>query len=366
VVIRDRLILAVLVDLRGDTAALRSSVTRTAHALGMEAVVTIADAAPQRQVKTARSHVIVLGRPLRPGALSHVAQRIADIGANIESVAQLANEPVSSVEMIVRTRDPAELRAVLVQAAEDTGVDIAVEPAGLRRRAKRLVVLDVDSTLIRDEAIDVLADRAGVGEKVMAITEQAMAGQLEYQESLRMRVALLAGLTLADVEDVRDSLRLTPGAVSFVRTLRHLGYQVGVVSGGFTVCTDRFVAELELDFAAANELEIIDGRVTGRVLEPIIDGPGKAAALVRFAEEFRMPLSQTVAVGDGANDIRMLETAGLGIAFRAKPKLQAVAHMSLNHSERLDTLLYLMGYNAADLREAEAVSGWSSPPPRVS
>ena len=297
-----------------------------------------------------RSHVIVLGRPLRAGALSHVAQRIADIGANIESVAQLANEPVSSVEMIVRAKDPAELRAVLVQAAEDTGVDIAVEQAGLRRRAKRLVVLDVDSTLIRDEAIDMLAERAGVGKKVRAITERAMAGELEFQESLRMRVALLAGLTLADVEDVRDSLRLTPGAVTFVRTLRHLGYQVGVVSGGFTVFTDRFVAELELDFAAANELEIIDGRVTGKVLGPIIDGPGKAAALVRFAEQFGVPLSQTVAVGDGANDIDMIEAAGLGIAFNAKSALRAAADASVN-LPFLDTVLFVLGIPREEIDE---------------
>lgn len=350
VVIRDRLILAVLFDLRGDPAALRSSVTRSAHALGMEADVAIADVARRRAAQGVRSHVIVLGRPLRAGALSHVAQRIADVGANIESVAQLANEPVSSVEMIVRAKDPAELRAVLVQAAEDIGVDIAVEQAGLRRRAKRLVVLDVDSTLIRDEAIDVLAERAGVGQKVMAITEQAMAGELDFQESLRQRVALLAGLTLTDVESVRDGLRLTPGAATFVRTLRHLGYQVGVVSGGFSVCTDRFVAELNLDFAAANELEIVDGVVTGKVLDPIIDGPGKAAALVRFAHQFDVPLSQTVAVGDGANDIEMIEAAGLGIAFNAKSALRAAADTSLN-LPFLDTVLFVLGIPRDEINE---------------
>ena len=350
VVIRDRLILAVLFDLRGDPAALRSSVTRTAHALGMEAEVAIAAGAPRRPAEGVRSHVIVLGRPLRAGALSHVAQRIADIGANIESMTQLGNEPVSSVEMIVRAKDPAELRAGLVQAAEDIGVDIAVEQAGLRRRAKRLVVLDVDSTLIRDEAIDMLAERAGVGTKVRAITERAMAGELEFQESLRRRAALLAGLTLADVESVRDGLRLTPGAATFVRTLRHLGYQVGVVSGGFTVCTDRFVDELNLDFAAANELEIVDGVVTGKVLDPIIDGQGKAAALVRFAHQFNVPLSQTVAVGDGANDIEMIEAAGLGIAFNAKSALRAAADTSVN-LPFLDTVLFVLGIPREEIDE---------------
>jgi len=354
VVIRDRLILAVLFDLRGDPAALRRSVTRTAQALGLQSEVTIDDdvGASRRPPRGTRTHVIVLGRPLRPGAFSHIAQRIADIGDNIESVAQLATEPASSVEMIVRTTDPVELRAVLVQAADDTGVDIAVEQAGLRRRAKRLVVLDIDSTLIRDDAIDLLAERAGVSDQVVAITERAMAGQLEFSESLRTRVALLAGLPLAEVEAVRDRLRLTPGARMFVRTLRRLGYQVGVVSGGFTVFADRFVAELGLDFAAANELEIVDGRVTGNVVGPIIDRAGKAEALERFATQFGVPLAQTVAVGEGANDIDMLEAAGLGIAFNAKSALRAAADTSVN-LPFLDTVLFVLGISREEIDEAD-------------
>jgi len=354
VVIRDRLILAVLFDLRGDPAALRRSVTRTAQALGLQSEVTIDDdvGASRRPSRGTRTHVIVLGRPLRPGAFSHIAQRIADIGDNIESVAQLATEPASSVEMIVRTTDPVELRAVLVQAADDTGVDIAVEQAGLRRRAKRLVVLDIDSTLIRDDAIDLLAERAGVSDQVVAITERAMAGQLEFSESLRTRVALLAGLPLAEVEAVRDTLRLTPGARMFVRTLRRLGYQVGVVSGGFTVFADRFVAELGLDFAAANELEIVDGRVTGNVVGPIIDRAGKAEALERFATQFGVPLAQTVAVGEGANDIDMLEAAGLGIAFNAKSALRAAADTSVN-LPFLDTVLFVLGISREESDEAD-------------
>lgn len=352
VVIRDRLILAVLFDLRGDSAALRSSVTQAAQALGMECEVAIADGAPRRAVRGTRSHVIVLGRPLRPGAVSHIAQRIADIGDNIESVTQLSIEPATAIELIVRTGDAVQLRSVLVQAADDTGVDIAVEQAGLRRRAKRLVVLDVDSTLIRDEAIDVLAQRAGVSEQVASITRQAMAGELDFATSLRERVALLAGLPVAEVEAVRDSLQLTPGARTFVRTLRRLGYHVGVVSGGFTVFTDRFVAELGLDFAAANELEIADGQVTGKVLGPIIDRAGKADALRRFAEHFRVPLTQTVAVGDGANDIDMLEAAGLGIAFNAKAALRAAADTAVN-LPFLDSVLFVLGIPSDEIAEID-------------
>jgi phosphoserine phosphatase len=353
VVIRDRLILTVLFDLRGDTAALRNSVTRTASALGMECEIAVADQgdSARPELPGARNHVIVLGHPLRPGAVSHVAQCIADMGGNIETVTQLSTEPVSALEMLVRTTDPVGLRAVLVQAAEDTGVDIAVEPAGLRRRAKRLVVLDVDSTLIRDEAIDVLAGHAGVADAVSAITARAMAGDLDFAQSLRERAALLAGLPESRVDEVRAALQLTPGARTFVRTLRRLGYYVGVVSGGFTTFTDRFVAELGLDFAAANDLEIVDGVVTGQVLGDIVDRAGKADALRRFAETFGVPLTQTVAVGDGANDIDMLEAAGLGIAFNAKAALRAAADTSVN-LPYLDSVLFVLGITREEIQEA--------------
>jgi phosphoserine phosphatase len=357
VVIRERLILAVLLDLRGDIGGLRNSVRKAADALGLESEVAVSDAdahAERRRAPHSHCHVIVIGRPLRPGALSHVAQHIADIGANIESVAQLSIEPASSVEMIVGTTDPDELRRVLVEAADETGVDIAVEPTGLRRRAKRLVVLDVDSTLIQEEAIDVLAERAGVGAQVADITARAMAGELDFAESLTERVGLLAGLSVADLEVVRDGLRLTPGAETFVRTLHRLGYQVGVVSGGFTAFTDRFVSELGLDFAAANELEVRDGRLTGRLLGPIIDRDGKARALERIAEQFDVPLSQTVAVGDGANDIEMLKAAGLGIAFNAKAALRAAADTSLN-LPYLDTVLFVLGIRRDEIDEAAQV-----------
>lgn len=353
VVIRERLILAVLFDLRGDPGALRTSLNQAARALGMDCEITFADETghPRRPDRASRSHVIVIGRPLRPGALSHIAQRIADVGANIESVTQLSTEPASSLEMIVLAPDPVQLRAALVEAADDTGIDIAVEQAGLRRRAKRLVVLDVDSTLIRDETIDVLAQRAGVGSEVAAITERAMAGELDFASSLRARVSLLAGLSSADLEAVRDSLELTPGASTFVRTLRRVGYYVGVVSGGFTLVTDRFVEELELDFAAANELEVIDGVVTGRLAGDIVDRAGRAQALVRFADRFGVPLSQTVAVGYGANDIDMLEVAGLGVAFNAKSALRVAADTAVN-LPYLDTVLFVLGLSDEDVQEA--------------
>jgi phosphoserine phosphatase len=368
VVIRDRLILGVALDLRGDPASLRRSIGQTCSALGMEHEVVVVEGArvePLSQ-RAGKLHVIVLGYPLRPGAVADIAQRIADVGGNIESITQLSVYPVASLDMIVGQADEERLRAALARAASDTGLDIAVERAGLARRAKRLVVLDVDSTLVQGEGIDELAKLAGVEDRVSAITTAAMAGELDFAESLRARVELLSGLPVTAVEAVRDSLQLTPGARTLVRTLKRLGYAVGVVSGGFTALTDRFVAELDLNFAAANVLEVSDGVLTGRLLGPVVDREGKADALRKFAAEFAVPLAQTVAIGDGANDIDMLRTAGLGIAFNAKAALRESAEVAVN-TPFLDAVLYVLGISrseieAADLaEEAELLNGQPQP-----
>jgi phosphoserine phosphatase len=355
VVIRGRLVLGVLVAMRGEVSELRRSVLHVAQALGLDSEVIVADA--QRMAQSSRHgrhHVILLGHPLRPGAIGHVAQSIADIGANIDSITQLAHHPLDSLEMTISNAQAHDLRTALAQATSDTGIDIAIEPAGLARRAKRLVVLDVDSTLVQGEGIDLLAERAGTGDQVAAITAAAMAGELDFEQSVRARVRLLAGLPIADVHAVRDALILTPGARTLVRTLRRLGYHVGVVSGGFTVLTDRFVQELGLDFAAANELEIRDGRLTGGLVGDIVDRRGKADALRRFAQKFGVPLAQTVAIGDGANDIDMIEAAGLGIAFNAKAALRRSADTAVNHPF-LDSVLFVLGVSRAEADEADEV-----------
>lgn len=355
VVIRERLILGVVLSLRGDPAPLRRSLRTACGALGMEheLVVTEApavDTVPARH--RSKLHVVLLGHPLRPGAIADVAQRIADVGGNIDSVTQLSVFPVSSLDLIVGDADEEVLRQALARAAAETGLDIAVEAAGLTRRAKRLVVLDVDSTLVQGEGIDELARYAGVLNEVEAITAAAMGGSLDFTESLTARVRLLAGLPVADVERVRDALVLTPGARTLVRTLKRLGYAVGIVSGGFTALTDRFVGELGLDFAAANVLEVADGRLTGRVTGNVVDRAGKAAALRHFAEQFGVPLAQTVAIGDGANDIDMLRAAGLGIAFNAKAALRANAEVSVNQPF-LDAVLYILGIPRSDIEAAD-------------
>jgi phosphoserine phosphatase len=230
---------------------------------------------------------------------------------------------------------------------------VAVQRGGLHRRAMRLVLMDVDSTLVAGEVIDLLAERAGCAQEVAGLTEAAMRGQLDFTAALHERVALLAGLRLADVEAVRAGLRLAPGARTLIRTLKRLGYRCGVVSGGFTQFTDGLAADLGLDFAAANTLEIAGGRLTGRVTGPVIDRAGKASALRRFAAETGIPLSQTVAVGDGANDLDMIAAAGLGIAFNAKPAVRdaADATVSVPH---LDAILYLLGISSDDVAAADA------------
>ncbi|WP_079459640.1 phosphoserine phosphatase SerB, partial [Mycobacteroides abscessus] len=249
-----------------------------------------------------------------------------------------------------------DLHTAMAQVATDEPVDIAVEHSSLDRRAKRLIVFDVDSTLIQGEVIEMLADRAGAREQVAAITEAAMRGELDFAQSLHQRVATLAGLPESVLEDVADELVLTPGARTTIRTLRRLGYSCGVVSGGFRQVIDPLAHELALDFVAANVLEIVDGKLTGRVIGEVVDRPGKAKALRQFAYEAGVPLAQTVAVGDGANDIDMLSAAGLGVAFNAKPALRKVADASVSQPY-LDVVLFILGITRAEIEAADAVDG---------
>jgi phosphoserine phosphatase len=214
-------------------------------------------------------------------------------------------------------------------------------------------VMDVDSTLIQDEVIDLLADRAGCAAEVAKVTEATMRGDLDFEGSLRERVALLSGLSEDVLDDVRHALRLTPGARTLIRTLKRLGYRCGIVSGGFTQIIDPLAAQLGIDYVAANVLEIAGGKLTGRVAGPVIDRAGKAAALRRFADQAGVPLSQTVAVGDGANDLDMIAAAGLGIAFNAKPVVRDAADTALS-LPYLDTVLYLLGISSDEVEAADA------------
>jgi phosphoserine phosphatase len=260
---------------------------------------------------------------------------------------------VTCIELDVSGADPAMLRSALTRESAEQGVDVAVQPGGLHRRAMRLIVMDVDSTLIAGEVIDMLAARAGCAEQVAKVTAATMRGEADFAASLAERVALLAGLDASVLDEVGRELRLAPGARTLIRTLRRLGYRCAIVSGGFTQITDRLVTELGLDYAAANTLELSGGKLTGRLVGPVVDRAGKAAALRRFASEAGIPLSQTVAVGDGANDLDMIAAAGLGIAFNAKQVVRDAADASVS-VPYLDTVLYLLGLSRDDVDAADA------------
>jgi phosphoserine phosphatase len=296
-------------------------------------------------------HVIVLGRPVPPDAVAGAARAIAGIGGNIDAIRRLSDYPVTSFELTVSGAEATALRTELAAVAAATGADIAVEQVGLARRSKRLIVLDVDSTLVRGEVIDELAARAGRAAEVARITAAAMNGELDFAESLRARVGALAGLPVEVLDEVREHLVLTPGARTLIRTLQRLGFRCGIVSGGFTQITDPLAETLGLDFAAANTLEVADGRLTGGLVGDIVDRAGKARALARFAAEYGIPLEQTVAVGDGANDLDMLNTAGLGIAFNAKPVVREQAHTALNQPY-LDAVLQVLGFTRDEVLDA--------------
>src|SRR5487761_2019012 len=283
--------------------------------------------------------------------LESVFRAIASSGSTCERIVHLATYPVDCYELVVRGPDHAKLREGLTAVAGSTGLDLAVQRAGLHRRSKHLVVMDADSTLLQDEVIDLLADASGHASEVAAITEAAMAGEIDFAESLRRRVSLLEGLAASVLDDVRSRLRLTPGARPLLRTLRRLGYVPAVVSGGFVEVLQPLLAELDVDYLAANRLEIVDGHLTGHLVGEIVDRAGKADALRRFAHEIGVPLEQTVAVGDGANDIDMISVAGLGIAFNAKAVVREHADAALS-VPYLDAVLYFLGISREEI-EAE-------------
>ena len=354
IVVRGRLILAFLLGLSAvDVGDARATLHAEAARLGLEVETVPGASITRKDPDRRRIHVTMMAERLTPGAVAELSQRMASRGWNIDRIRRIASYPVTAVVFEASGEDIADLRRELSEAAAELGVDVAVQHAGLDRRGQRLIVMDVDSTLIQDEVIDLLAEEAGVGPQVADITERAMRGEIDFAESLSARVALLRGLPHQALEATASRIRLTPGARTLCRTLRRLGFRVCLVSGGFTEVIAPLARDLEVDGLRANTLEVVDGVITGRLVGDIIDRDGKRAALVDFAEEFGIPLPRTIAIGDGANDLDMLDAAGLGIAFNAKPVVRAAADTSLN-APYLDSVLFLLGITREEIEEADA------------
>ncbi|MGB3696693.1 MAG: phosphoserine phosphatase SerB [Gordonia sp. (in: high G+C Gram-positive bacteria)] len=358
VVIHNHLTLGVLVATAGDLEDLQEAVSIQMDERGMQVEISLD---PDGTEQPESSHaVVVLGRPISAEAFKAVSAELHRQGANIDSIRGVADYPLTGLELLISAvgGDDADtdIREGLGRVSAKYPVDIAVERSGLARRAKRVIVFDVDSTLIQGEVIEMLAAKAGREAEVAAVTEAAMRGELDFADSLHERVKALAGLDAEVIDSVAASLELTPGARTTIRTLNRLGYHCGVVSGGFRQVIEPLAGELELDFVRANTLEIVDGKLTGRVVGEVVDRAGKARALAAFAEEVGVPMEQTVAVGDGANDIDMLSAAGLGIAFNAKPALREVADTTLDYPY-LDAVLFMLGVTRDEVEAADRVDG---------
>ena len=356
VVIRGRLILTVLISLNPSHAlAIESDLSECASSLDADIAVSFSHSNPESiAAKSGLLHVTALGNPLKPGAIAAIAGEIAQQGANIERIYRTASYPISAFEFVISGSSQQDIQSALATLSVDQGVDIAVQKGGLMRWAKKLVLMDVDSTLIQQEVIELLAAKAGVETQVREITQAAMRGELDFAQSLQSRVALLKGLPESVIEEVRAEISLTPGARTLIRTLQRLGHTVAVVTGGFIEVIEPLLKELGIQQYRANSLEISQGVLTGKTSGAVIDRAAKAVALKDFAELAGVDIDQTIAIGDGANDLDMIAAAGLGIAFNAKPSVRAAADSALNQPY-LDSVLYLMGIAREDVEADQSL-----------
>jgi len=351
VVVQDLLTLGFAVETE-DEPALIKELLFIARELGLSLDYRKPEApqseAPQRYALT------LIARTLGPSQLQAVSEVLAAHGANIERIYRLSEGGLASVEFAISLQgDFLPLKRALLAAAGEGAFDCALQRETLLRRSKRLIVMDMDSTLIRIEVIDELARAHGVGDQVKAITRRAMMGEMDYDQSLRERVALLRGLDARVLYELAAGLPLTEGAETLLRVLQRLGYRTAVISGGFSVAAEALQKRLGIDFAWSNTLEIEGGVLTGRVIGPIVNARRKADILEELARRENVPLDQVIAIGDGANDLLMLQKAGHGIAFHAKPKLREAAHTSIS-AMGLDAILYLLGITGRDVASLES------------
>jgi len=360
-VIHGLLSLSILFEMDGTQGApqaktvIKDLLFRTTE-LGLKLEFRVFDNEPLQKglaVPKYRYAVTLIADQVSASAIHQVTNELAKYRLNIDEIQRLSEGGFGCVEFQVSTADEIDQRAVktaLLSVSKEVGVDIALQAEGLYRRAKRMVVFDMDSTLISCEVIDEFAREMGCYDEVSKITEDAMRGKLDYDTSLKLRVEKLKGLTTEQMSKVFDRIQPTPGAADLIHVLKKLGYKTALISGGFTVVADRLKEKLGIDYAYANHLEIERGKATGRVVPPIVNAQRKADLLDVIAQQERIHLDQVIAVGDGANDLLMLERAGLGIAFNAKPAVNEKADLALSQ-KNLQTILYLLGISGRDLAE---------------
>ena len=343
-VIRDRLLLTVLLSLdEAHAEAITEDLGVLQEQIGLDIAI---DFTQQDSTKISGEtlRVVVVGNSIKPSGLAAVASQIAKLGGNISAIKRTAVDPLISIELelSIPNNSLKAVQGALASVAIENKIDLAVEPGGLQRKSKRIVMLDMDSTLIEQEVINLLGQAAGKSIEIEAITDKAMAGDLDFKTALIARVSLLKGLDHKILSQVRDQITLTKGAKKLVDELHQQGHKVGVVSGGFIEVIEPILKSLEIDFYRANRLKIQDGVLTGEIDGPLIDSHAKRMALEEFADQEQVRLEQTVAIGDGANDLEMIKAAGLGIAFNAKPKVAAAADTTISNQD-LSTVLLLMG-----------------------
>ena len=343
-VIRDRLLLTVLLSLdEAHAEAITEDLGVLQEQIGLDIAI---DFTQQDSTKISGEtlRVVVVGNAIKPSGLAAVASQIAKLGGNISAIKRTAIDPLISIELelSIPNNSLKAVQGALALVAIENKIDLAVEPGGLQRKSKRIVMLDMDSTLIEQEVINLLGQAAGKSSEIEAITDKAMAGDLDFKTALIERVSLLKGLDHNILSQVRDQISLTKGAKKLVDELHQQGHKVGVVSGGFIEVIEPILKSLEIDFYRANKLKIQDGVLTGEIDGPLIDSHAKRLALEEFADQEQVQLEQTVAIGDGANDLEMIKAAGLGIAFNAKPKVAAAADTTISNQD-LSTVLLLMG-----------------------
>ena len=347
IVIRDRLLLTVLISLdQGHAEAVVEDLNELQATLGLDIAIDFAYHNEKLQ-ELDHLRVVIVGKEIKPSAIAIIATEISKLGGNIEDIYRTSSAPVMAVELVLSLQNDAikKVQSALAKVAVENGIDLAVELGGSARNLKRLVLLDMDSTLIEQEVIDLLAEYSGKSQIISDITAKAMSGELDFKQALSARVELLAGLDESVIDQVRQKVTLTKGAQQLITELHNLGHRVGVVSGGFIDVIEPILKDLEIDFYKANKLDIRDGKLTGNVVGKVIDGSEKLAVLREFASKEGINIQQTVAIGDGANDLEMIQAAGLGIAFNAKPKVAQSADTTLNIKD-LSAVLLLMGINS--------------------